>query len=127
RPPTLRSGMCPEEHSFSTRSEIPDSAHQVRRPDPSPRKEHDGINPIVRFHLLQRRSRFFLRGNDKIVLHQFDSGLNQRLLRSTYNGIVNERDSHWILEPVLVHTVNNESDRRLNQRSSQFSRLESDL
>jgi hypothetical protein len=49
------------------------------------------------------------------MLYYFHSCLRQGLFGTSDYSVVNEWNSHGILEPVLVNAVNNETDCRLNQ------------
>src|SRR5579864_6158626 len=49
------------------------------------------------------------------MLYYFHSGLRQGLFGTSDYSVVNEWNSHGILEPVLVNAVNNETGCRLNQ------------
>ena len=52
------------------------------------------------------------------MFHQLETGSDERILCALHDGIVNERNSHWIFESILVHSVNDESGGWLNQCSS---------
>src|SRR5436190_19570604 len=101
--------MSPQEHCIPRCREIADCAYQVCRPDPGSGKEHHHVHLVVRFHLLHCRSRFFLRSDDHFMFHQLETGTSESFLCAFYDGMVNERNSHWISESILVHSVDNES------------------
>lgn len=117
-PPSLRTGMRPEQHSFAAGSEIADGSGQVCRPDPRTGKKYDEVDGIIRLHLLQSAAGFVLCSNHDVVFHHFQTGLHESALRSFNDAAIDEGHPHGIFESVFVNAIHNETGHWLDQAAS---------
>ena len=122
RSPALRSRVRPQEHSFAASRVIADCSDQMRSPDPSSREEHNHVDFLVGLHFPHGGAGFFFRGHHDFVLHYPQSSLHESSLRTFHDGVINEWHTHGVLKPILVNTVDDESDIRFSQLSSLWVR-----
>ena len=61
------------------------------------------------------------------MLNNFQTRRNQCTLGAPHQRVINERSTHWVLQPIFVNSKNYESDCGLYHRSSRsplnFQRL----
>src|SRR5579863_8839099 len=103
RPPSLGTGMRPEQNRFPARSKITDRGYQVRCPYPRSRKQDDHIDRIISLHFFKRRSRFIFGCDHNAMFDQRHTGLGESLFRPLHDAIVDKWGSHGIFEAVLMN------------------------
>ena len=81
-----------------------------------------GVDLLVGLHFPHGGAGFLFRGHHDFVLHYPQSSLHESLLGTFHDGVINEWHTHGVLEPILVNTVDDESDIRFNQHSSLWVR-----
>ena len=116
--PALRAGVRPHKQALAGGAVIPDSANQVRRPNPGAGKQDDRVDGVVALHLLKCGAGFFFAGDDNAMLNHLQTRRNQRTLGALHQGVIDERRTHGVLQTIFVNSKHYESDCGLYHRSS---------
>ena len=110
RPPTLRTGVGPDDDALTGEGKIAEGADHMGCPNPGTREQDDGVQIV---HLLKHGKAFlgFLFGGQyDVVLHQFETCFSEPIFRIGDELIVYEWRAHRIHQPIFVYSIDDESN-----------------